>query len=43
MSQAWKGMLDGEYFMEAGWLHSAKLHTFQVDNLARYLVMGKVD
>ena len=27
--QAWKGMLDGNYFMKSGWVHSlVKLHQF---------------
>ena len=24
--QAWKGMLDGESFLKAGWIHGLKLH-----------------
>ena len=42
--QAWKGMLDGNSFIFAGWVHDLLLHTFQLSepNTVRYLIKGKV-
>ena len=42
--QAWKGMLDGNGFVSAGWVHDLLLHTFQLSepNTVRYLIKGKV-
>ena len=41
--QAWKGMLDGDCFMQAGWVHCLKLHEFTVaGGVQRFVIMGKV-
>ena len=41
--QAWKGMLDGDCFMKAGWVHCLKLHAFTVaTGNQRFVIMGKV-
>lgn len=40
--KAWKGMLDGNNFLKAGWVHGLKLHEYSIAEGSRYVVMGKV-
>ena len=41
--KAWKGMLDGENFLKAGWIHGFKLYNYSSGpQLYRFLIMGKV-
>ena len=40
--EAWKGMLDGNNFVRAGWVHALKLHQYQTAAYKRFLVMGKL-
>ena len=42
--QAWKGMLDAEGFVTAGWEHELHVHIFDTHGTseARYLLKGKV-
>ena len=42
--QAWKGMLDGESILKAGWLHGMKLHSFGSPEFkeSKFVIMGKL-
>ncbi|XP_065919932.1 uncharacterized protein [Dysidea avara] len=40
--KAWKGMLDGESFLRAGWVHGLKLHSYTGPQQKRFLIKGKV-
>lgn len=42
MFEAWKGMLDGNSFLKAGWVHGLKLHQYKAVSTLRFVVMGKV-
>ena len=41
-TQSWKGMLGGDSFVKAGWVHALKAHLFRHTSGCRWLVMGKV-
>ena len=41
--QAWKGMLDGDSFIKAGWVHNLRLYQFSSADDLRFVVMGKVN
>jgi len=43
MLQAWKGMLDGDNFLKAGWVHNLRLHQFTCNDGLLFVVMGKVN
>uniref|UniRef100_A0A1X7VNI4 Uncharacterized protein n=1 Tax=Amphimedon queenslandica TaxID=400682 RepID=A0A1X7VNI4_AMPQE len=39
--KAWKGMLDSEGFVTAGWVHDLLLHSFDVNNLRKFVIKAK--
>ena len=41
--QAWKGMLDGDSFIKAGWVHNLRLYQFSSADDLRFVVMEKVN
>ena len=40
--QSWKGMIGGDSFVKAGWVHSLRAHSFKTSDGDCWLVMGKV-
>ena len=40
--QAWKGMLDSEGFVRAGWVHDLRLHQFSTSDGVKFVIKGKV-
>ena len=41
-TKAWKGMLDSDCFVAAGWVHDLALHLFNTNSSSRFLIKGKV-
>ena len=40
--QAWKGMLDADGFVQAGWVHDLRLHQFSTTDGVKFVIKGKV-
>ena len=40
--QTWKGMLDGDSFIKAGWVHNLRFYQFSSADDLKFVVLGKV-
>ena len=38
--QIWKGMLDADGFVKAGWVHDLRLHQFSTTDGVKFVIKG---